>query len=308
MTASSLNDLSVDEIVLHGHRIAYRKAGVGPNLVMIHGVAGSMRTWDAVVPGLARHSTVITPDLPGHGRSSKPRADYSLGAYACCLRDLLDALGHDRATVVGHSFGGGIAMQFAYQFPERCERLVLVASGGLGDEVNVALRAATLPGSELVIPLIAHRKVIDAGRTAGRWAHAVGLAPSRDLVESARGYASLADADARRAFLATLRSAVDHRGQRIDARDRLYLAEHVPTLLMWGDHDRIIPVDHGYAAHRDMPASRLEIFDDAGHHPHIADPDRFVDVLTSFVDATEPAEFDRGRLRQLLKSTASQYS
>src|SRR4029453_7765057 len=132
---------------VHGHDVAYRQAGEGPLLVMIHGIAGSSGTWGPVMPLLAERYTVIAPDLLGHGESAKPRGDYSLGAYASGVRDLLAVLGHERVTVVGHSLGGGIAMQFAYQFPERVERLVLVSSGGLGREVHLLLRAAALPGS-----------------------------------------------------------------------------------------------------------------------------------------------------------------
>ena len=141
--------LDVHEISLHGHRVSYRAGGEGPLLVLIHGITSSSRTWERVLPALAEHHTVLAPDLLGHGESAKPRGDYSLGAYASLLRDLMLALGHDSATIVGHSLGGGVAMQLAYQFPERCERLVLIDSGGLGSEVNFLLRLATLPGAGL---------------------------------------------------------------------------------------------------------------------------------------------------------------
>src|SRR5690242_5067895 len=148
---------------VHGHDVAYRQAGDGPLLVMVHGIAGSSGTWVPVMPLLAERYTVIAPDLLGHGESAKPRGDYSLGAYASGVRDLLGVLGHDRATIVGHSLGGGVAMVFAYQFPERTERLVLVDAGGLGKEVSIALRAASLPGSELVLPLLFAPPFVRAG-------------------------------------------------------------------------------------------------------------------------------------------------
>ncbi len=222
--ARALGEVPVSEIELHGHRVTYREVGEGPALVLVHGVTGNMRTWDEVLPWLVDRFTVVTPDLLGHGLSAKPRGDYSLGAYASGIRDLLGALGHFRATVAGHSLGGGIAMQMAYQFPEHCERLVLVCSGGLGEEVSFALRAASLPGSELVIPLIAHNSVIEAGRAVGRWLETIGLGFSPDTAEVARGYASLSDAEARSAFIHTMRAVIDHRGQRVSARDRLYLS------------------------------------------------------------------------------------
>ena len=124
--------MELRELSIHGHRVAYREAGEGPVLLLIHGMAGSMTTWKHVMPSLAKAFTVVTLDLPGHGQSEKRVGDYSLGAFASTLRDLLIALGHERATIVGQSLGGGIAMQMAYQYPERCERLVLVGSGGLG--------------------------------------------------------------------------------------------------------------------------------------------------------------------------------
>src|SRR5215218_2717371 len=126
----------VREAILHGHRVSYRMAGEGPVVLLIHGITGDSRQWNQVIPQLADRYTVLAPDLLGHGQSAKPRGDYSLGAYAVSLRDLLIVLGHRRATVVGHSLGGGIAMQFAYEYPVFCERLGLVDSGGLGPEVH----------------------------------------------------------------------------------------------------------------------------------------------------------------------------
>lgn len=296
----SPDELSVSEIELHGHRVTYRQVGSGPVLLLIHGVTGNMHTWDEVLPWLADRFTVVTPDLLGHGLSAKPRGDYSLGAFASGIRDLLGALGHFRATVVGHSLGGGIAMQMAYQFPERCERLVLVSSGGLGEEVSSVLRAATLPGSELVIPLIAHNSVIDAGRAVGGWLGRIGLGVSPDRAEVARGYASLSDPEARRAFVQTLRAVIDHGGQRVSARDRLYLTGSMPSMLLWGARDRIIPVDHARWAHEEMPGSRLEIFEGAGHFPHLSEPHRFARDLIDFVEGTEPAALDDEQFREVL--------
>src|SRR3954449_828863 len=196
-------------IELHGHPVSYRMAGSGPAVVLIHGITSSSRTWERVVPALAKHHTVIAPDLLGHGESAKPRGDYSLGAYASGVRDLLVALGHPRATVVGHSLGGGIAMQLAYQFPERVERLVLVNSGGLGREVNLMLRAATLPGSEYVLPVLCAGTLRDAVRTVGRAFGAIGFKPGTDLQGMLEGFASCSAVDARLAFLHTARSIID---------------------------------------------------------------------------------------------------
>ncbi len=294
------DEIPVSEIKLHGHNVTYREVGEGPVLVLVHGVTGNMHTWDEVLPELAQHFTVVTPDLLGHGLSAKPRGDYSLGAFASGIRDLLGALGHFRATVVGHSLGGGIAMQLAYQFPERVERLVLVDSGGLGEEVSIALRAATLPGSELVLPLIAHNSLIEIGRTIGRLLGAVGIGISPDRAEVARGYASLADGEARSAFIHTMRAVLDPAGQRVSARDRLYLTETMPSLIVWGARDRIIPAAHGREAHEAMPGSQLEIFEGAGHFPHVSEPRRFASLLASFIEETEPAEVSDEQIREVL--------
>jgi pimeloyl-ACP methyl ester carboxylesterase len=295
-----LEQPSVRRLTLHGHRIAYRQAGSGPVLVLIHGITSSSATWERVMPYLARDFTVIAPDLVGHGQSDKPRGDYSLGSHASSIRDLLLVLGHERASIVGHSLGGGIAMQFSYQFPERCERLALVDSGGLGREVSILLRAATLPGSEFVLPALAATRLLDAGRLAGRMLGKVGLRPRTDIEEIARGHATLSDAEARAAFVHTLRSVVEPGGQRVDASDRLYLSAHIPFLLVWGEHDSVIPVAHGRAAHEHVSGSRLEVFESSGHFPQLDEPHRFIDVLTDFLKSTEPATVDAERWRELL--------
>jgi pimeloyl-ACP methyl ester carboxylesterase len=291
----------LEEITLHGHRVAYRQAGSGPVIVLVHGITSSSVTWEYVMPALARRFTVLAPDLMGHGMSAKPRGDYSLGAYASGVRDLLVTLGHEKATFVGHSLGGGIAMQLSYQFPERCERLVLVDSGGLGREVSLLLRSATLPGSELVLPLLTNRRLLDAGRAVDGFLQRIGLKVMTDIGEMARGHATLADHEARAAFVHTLRTIVDPGGQRVNATDRLYLAEHVPFLLIWGEHDPIIPVAHGEAAHDLVPGSRLEIFPDSGHFPQLDEPQRFIDALEDFIDETEPADVGWDRWRQALR-------
>jgi len=285
-TVTSVAELR--HIEIHGHRVGYRSAGSGPVLVLIHGMAGSSATWRSVIPALAEHFTVVAPDLVGHGESAKPRGDYSLGAFASGVRDLLLALGHERATLVGQSFGGGVAMQFAYQFPDRAERLVLVSSGGLGDEVNVLLRLLTLPGAEFVLPLACTHWVHDLGvRVSGGLAR-LGLHTSPHLAEAWESYGSLADAETRTAFLSTLRSVIDLAGQRVSAADRLYLTADMATLIIWGDRDNIIPVEQGRAAQQAIRGSRLEVFSGAGHYPHCEQPAHFVDVLVDFMSTTTP--------------------
>jgi len=292
-------------VQVHGHEIAYREEGPAddpdaPVLLLVHGMAGSSATWVPAMVDLGERFRCIAPDLVGHGRSAKPRGDYSLGAQASLLRDLLVALGHERATVVGQSLGGGIAMQFAYQYPERVERLVLVSAGGLGDEVALVLRALTLPGVEYVLPLAFHPLLRTAVETVTGWFGRLGLRPAAATNEMWRSYTSLIDGDTRAAFLHTLRSVVDLQGQRVSAGDRLYLAAEVPTLVVWGEEDPIIPVSHATAALEAMPGARLELMPGVGHFPHCEEPRRFARLVRDFVDATEPARIDTSRLAELL--------
>jgi pimeloyl-ACP methyl ester carboxylesterase len=280
--------------------VSYRIGGEGPVLVLVHGIAGSSETWRDVLPGLAEHFTVLAPDLLGHGQSAKPRGDYSLGAYASGIRDLMTALGYEGATFIGHSLGGGVAMQLAYQFPERCERIVLVSSGGLGREVHLSLRAAALPGSEYVLPVLVAPAVLRTGGAIGSFFGRFGLRPGPDLAEFARGYGSHGDVETRQAFIHTLRAVIEPGGQRVSARDRLYLAAEVPTLIIWGGHDRIIPAEHGRRAHGEVPGSYYLEIPDAGHFPQLDRPRELVQAIVTFVQSTEAARPRPDRLRQRL--------
>ncbi|MFD0689384.1 alpha/beta fold hydrolase [Actinomadura fibrosa] len=287
---------------VHGYRRAYRIAGEGPPLLLVHGIGDSSRTWDEVLPGLARRHTVIAPDLLGHGESAKPRGDYSIAAYACGMRDLLTVLGVDRVTVAGHSLGGGVAMQFAYQFPERCERLVLIGSAGLGREVHPVFRLAAGPGTGLGMYLATAppaRALVRLAAPALRLAGGAGLGP--DLGYVLGRYRAFADPTSRRAFLRTIRAAADLRGQAITMLDRCYLARRLPVLIIWGTRDGIIPVRHAAVAHDALPGSRLEVFEGAGHFPHHADPERFVKVVEEFIGSAEPAVHDRAAWREILR-------
>ena len=263
---------AVQYCTVHGYRRAYVRAGKGPALLLIHGIGDSSDSWRPVLKELSKTHTVIAPDLLGHGRSEKPRADYSVAAYANGMRDLLSVLDVDRVTVVGHSLGGGVAAQFAYQFPDRCERLVLVDSGGVGRSVSPLLRLATLPGVELLMPLFGLPPVKALGRTAAELLQQFDMALGRDAEEVLAVFDALPDTSARQAILRTLRSSVDWRGQVITMLDRAYLAEGIPTLIIWGRRDAIIPLGHGRLAHAAMPGSELEIFDEAGHFPHHLTP------------------------------------
>ena len=295
-------DTSIRFVTIHGHRRAYRMAGSGPVLLLLHGIGDSSEAWEPLIPALAQRFTVIAPDLLGHGRSDKPRADYSVAAYANGMRDLLTVLDVERATIVGHSLGGGVAAQLGYQYPELCERLVVVASGGVAREVTPVLRLAAAPLAELSLPLLSLPGARLGGRIVLEVLRRTGTDIGRDAEQMLRVFDALPNGGARVAFTRTLRSVVDWRGQVVTMLDRSYLAAAVPMLLMWGDHDAIIPVAHAHIAHAAIPGSRLEVFAQAGHFPHHADPERFIETLCAFVDDTAPAVYDPARRRDLLRS------
>lgn len=267
-------------VTLHGDRVTYRDEGTGEILLLVHGMGGSSNTWSGVIPLLAKKYRVIAPDLLGHGESDKPRGDYSVGAFAVLLRDLLDALDVPRVTVIGHSLGGGIAMQFAHQHRQYCERIVLISSGGFGDDVGRVLRLLSLPGSELVLPVIASRPAILAGNA---------LRALMGSTDRFKARPSLSNRDNRQAFLRTLRSVVDFRGQAVCALNRLGFHGVLPALIISGDEDRVIPVEHARAAHRMLPDSRLHILSGVHHHPPTERPDTVARLIDDFV-ATTPED------------------
>ncbi|MEE6176306.1 alpha/beta fold hydrolase [Mycobacterium sp. 050134] len=295
---------SLEFRTIHGYKRAYRIAGSGPAILMIHGIGDNSTTWNAVQAKLAQRFTVIAPDLLGHGRSDKPRADYSIAAYANGMRDLLSVLDIERATIIGHSLGGGVAMQFAYQFPHLVERLILVGAGGVTKDVNFVLRCASLPMGSEALALLRLPLVLPAvqafGRVLGTMLGSSGL--GRDLPNMLRILDDLPEPTASAAFSRTLRAVVDWRGQIVTMLDRCYLTEAIPVQIVWGAKDSVVPVQHAWMAHAAMPGSRLEIFEGSGHFPFHDDPARFIDVVQRFIDTTQPAEYNQGALRELLRT------
>jgi pimeloyl-ACP methyl ester carboxylesterase len=295
-------EVTIGELAVHGNLVRYAQAGtIGPVVVLLHGIASRAAQWQQVMAELGDHVRVIAPDLLGHGLSAKPRGDYSLGAQACGVRDLLAALGHDRVSLVGHSLGGGIAMQFTYQFPERVERLALINAGGLGPDVSPFLRAATLPGAELVLPVITGSWVRKSASVVDGLLGKARIAVPEGLREALVGFGSLADPATRDAFVHTARSVIDIRGQRVDARDRLYLAADLPLLVVWGEKDAIIPVEHGRSVAAAVPGARLELFAQSGHFPHLTEPRRLAALLRDWLESTEPARLDAHSLTERLR-------
>lgn len=285
-------EMPLKTATVHGRSIAYVEAGEGPVLLLIHGMAGECANWREVIEPLARHHTVIAPDLPGHGASAPGHGDYSLGALAAGLRDLLTTLGHERATIVGHSLGGGVAMQFFYQFPQRTERLVLVSSGGLGQGVSPLLRGAALPGAATLLRLAANRRIVAALDEGGRRLRRRGSPRGVYLEAVARALRPLQEPGSRRAFLQTLRSVIDVHGQHVSARDRLYLLGEMQTLIVWGERDRTIPAAHGREAAEAIPHCRHETLARAAHFPHLEDPDGLAAILADFLATTAPVRID----------------
>ncbi len=299
-----VENLPLSHVIIHGHDVGYRRSGQGETILLIHGLAGSSRTWRDAQARLSLTHDVIAPDLLGHGESAKPMGDYSLGAFASGLRDFLAALDVSKATIVGQSFGGGVAMQLAYQHPELCERLVLVSSGGLGREVSWMLRSLTLPGAEHLMPFVFPRLVADRGDDVVRFLSRRGIRSPR-LEEMWRAYASLAGAENRKAFIRTIRGVIEPGGQTVSALDRLYLAAHLPTLILWGDRDEIIPVSHAYGAHEAIAGSQLVILEGVGHFPHVEAPDKFVAALEDFLESTPAGSAPSETLHDLVVARAA---
>jgi pimeloyl-ACP methyl ester carboxylesterase len=270
---------------LHDREIAFRDLpGAGTPVLLIHGMASSADTWADIPERLsAAGIRVIAIDLPGHGESSRGPGDYSLGAMASTIRDLLDCLHVERVHVVGHSLGGGIAMQFAYQFPERVDLMVLESSGGLGAETFAGLRAAALPGSEFAIRWAINETTLNGASWVGRQLGRLGIKPHALSPRALETVSWLGEDDRRAAFLATLRSVISPTGQSVSALDKLHLMEGRSVLIIWGDEDPMIPMKHGEDAHHRLSDSRFVVFPGAGHEPHLHDPQRFADLLVEHI-------------------------
>ena len=304
MRSKGVTPAEVEFVTVHGKRRAFVRTGSGPALLLLHGLACDRTTWDRVVPLLAKKYTVIAPDLLGHGLSDKPRADYTLGGYANGMRDLLTVLGIDKVTVVGHSFGGGVAMQFAYQFPERTQRVMLVSSGGLGPEVTPLIKLVQAPGWEaamrvLTMPGIRHLETTTLRALAS---HGGPLRKyTRDLDEAATIVESWRDRRTRFAVRHLVRAVIDWRGQIVTMSDRAYLTEAMPMAVVWGRDDQVIPVRHSSNVAALVPDASVTVLPDSGHFPHRDHPEEFVRLLDRFVTTTAPSVYSRARFRRMLR-------
>ncbi|WP_149359344.1 alpha/beta fold hydrolase [Lolliginicoccus suaedae] len=285
-------------VAFHGDALRYVDIGEGDPIILVHGLLGSHASWGEQISWLAEDFRVIAVDLYGCGASDKNPGDYTLSAHAASIRDLMDHLGIDRAAVVGHSYGGGVCMQMLYLFPERVERLALVSSGGLGPEVSLLLRAASLPGSELVLPVLASPLLRGLAGTAARVAAMLGrpISASPSTLEIWRTFGTVADRDARRAFLRITRGVIGPLGQTICAVKHFPDYQHIPAMVIWGRHDNMIPILHAEQNREVMPHAEAVILEDAGHFPHLDEPVAFHAAIQPFLAAMAGASGARAQI------------
>jgi pimeloyl-ACP methyl ester carboxylesterase len=264
-----------------GYRMAYVTGGAGEPIVFLHGLGQSSSTWETILPPLAHHFRVFAVDMLGCGRSDKPRIDYSLWALATYTRYFMDAVGIERAHLVGHSLGGGIAMHAAFQYPERVDRLALMATGGLGRDLRLLLRIATLPGASLAL----------AGLTSPLWMRFVEQVRISKLTvplarENMRMWVRLGDADHRRVFMRMLHGVCNITGQTVSAVERLPLMRQ-PVLLVWGERDNTIPPIHARRAAALIQNCQLEILSGCKHYPPLEKPEVVAPLLDRFLLAPD---------------------
>jgi pimeloyl-ACP methyl ester carboxylesterase len=270
-----------------GCALSYTEAGPadGPPLILLHGLASDGSTWDRAVPPLAaRGLRVIALDLLGHGCSDKPRSGYLLPDFGRSLDEFMGALGLASATIGGHSLGGAIAVYFGYHYPHRVDRLVLVSAGGLGREVHPVLRAATLPGVPVLLGGMLHPVIRGVYRSPAL--HRLLRLTPENLVNLRRAARALGDRRGREVFFAALRGVVQPLGQRGSFIEMRYLAEHVPTLLVWTEQDVVIPVTHAHLTHAHLPGSQMVVFPGGGHEPHRRHAAAFADAVAAFTTST----------------------
>jgi pimeloyl-ACP methyl ester carboxylesterase len=270
--------------------VAYRYLpGAGDPVLLVHGVGADQTTWERIPLELqAAGRSVITIDLLGHGHSGAGGTDFGLPAHAALVRDLLDHLAIARVHLVGHSVGGGVSMQFAAESPERVSSLTLISSGGLGREVSPSLRAALLPGTASSIGIMTHPTVTRPMRQIIRFLDRRGIS-SRDFSErTVDALERLQDDGRRTAFLGTLRGVVGLSGQRLSVLDHLEVLDPKRLLVIWGDSDPMVPVDHGRRLHALLPGSRLVVIPGAGHEPYIDEPQLIVSEVLAHTAADLP--------------------
>jgi pimeloyl-ACP methyl ester carboxylesterase len=252
--------------------------GIDPNgapLVLLHGLSDSHSSWMHLVPRLALDRRVLVPDLPGHGLSGRPDASYELKWYAHTMARWLELRGLESVDVVGHSFGGGVALMMLPECRRRIRRLILVSSGGLGREISFLLRLASVPY------LVEHfgQPFMGPATRLGLMATCGPLSQE----EGAKRSAMNARSGSARAFARTVRDIIDWRGQRRSFLERPPDLALPPIAVFWGEHDAVIPISHARTLARSMDGVRLTVFDGCGHYPHHQQPEAFVRAVGSFL-------------------------
>ena len=296
-----MNTETEEFVDLNGTQVSYRHfLGQGTPVLLVHGVGSSIDTWSEVYSRLTQTGrSVVAVDLFGHGKSGSGNGDYSLGANATMLRDVLNFLDIDQVHLVGHSLGGGVSMQMFYQYPDRITSLTLIASGGLGIEVGMSLRAATLPGSELVIRVISRPEVTSTLKSVVGVLGIFGVRRHGFDDRLIQTLQDLQDEEKLSGFVNTLRSVIGIRGQRVSALNRLALVNPERTLIIWGDRDPMLPPAHGYALHELLPGSRIVIVPNGGHDPHGDSPELVFNELVDHIERAEVASISESGARSI---------
>jgi len=265
--------------------VAWTELGSGPPLLCLHGLGDSHRTWRRILPLLAPHRRLILPDLPGHGLSGRPDAPYTLAWYSQTMHGFLDALGLESVSVLGHSYGGGVAQWMVLDARERIERLVLVAPGGLGRRVGIGMRLAAFP---VLGPLITPLAMRVGTRVMMRVAAGELGSPEPEEIDRLAWMNSAPGSG--RAFTRTVAGAVDLFGQYLHTWDRIHEVASLPPLMLhWGDRDRVIPVAHGFAARERLEGVELLVYPGVGHFPHLDQPELFASKARGFLEESRPA-------------------
>lgn len=255
----------VDGLELH-----YIVSGRGPTVVLLHGLGGFAQSWRHTIDALASRATVFALDLPGFGRSAKPRTTYQLGYFARALHGFLDTVGIGQASLVGHSLGAAVAVTYALTHPLRVERLALVGAlvPGFSFHMSWAHRLIALPVVGEALSLCGGPALYKAA--LARCFHVPSPAEVDFLVE--HDYGQRTGPEARAAWLATARHIrADFVDRRADYRRALATLD-LPALLVHGRQDPAVPARHAGEAADGFPRAALRWVDDCGHFPHLEHP------------------------------------
>jgi len=271
-------------VTVQGYRTRYWDEGAGEPLLLVHGLGSSAESWLFNVEGLAKHYRVLVPDIIGFGKTDKTTnpAELSLARAARFLAGFLETQGVSKAHVVGNSMGGIISLQFAVDYPQMVNRLVLVDPAGFGEDVHISFRLQALPvigeimatpsrrGTRMSLEVASHKRDFITDELIERF-YQLGRQPGM-----------------KEPFLAAVRHGITFRGVKKELLAPLQAripSIKAPTLIMWGRHDQVLPISHLETARRLLPHARVHIFEDCGHIPQMETPDEFNRLLHEFLTA-----------------------